>query len=99
MAKRHGQAFWQGHLAEWHRSNLTQRAYCAKHVLGEKAFYRWHRKEKESLAAKSCLTLVPVSVSTPATGNIVRLHSPGGWQIELPAGSTSWLVDLLRQLP
>lgn len=100
MAKRHGQEFWRAHLEAWRRSDLTQREYCASQGLGEKAFYRWRRKEREAVAsAKSSLTLVPVSVGAPVTGSIVRLHSPGGWRIELPAGSAPWLADLLRQLP
>jgi len=100
MAKRHGQEFWRVHLEAWRRSDLTQREYCASQGLGEKAFYRWRRKEREAVAsAKSSLTLVPVSVGAPVTGSVVRLHSPGGWRIELPAGSAPWLADLLRQLP
>jgi hypothetical protein len=100
MAKRHGQEFWRGHLEAWHRSDLTQRDYCAQQGLGEKAFYRWRRKEKEAVAsAKSSLTLVPVSVDASVTGSIIRLHSPGGWRIELPVSGTPWLADLLRQLP
>ena len=99
MARR-GAEFWRGQLEAWHRSDLTQREYCATHGLSEKSFYRWRAKEKEGLAAgQSLLTLVPVSVSTPAMGGIVRLHSPGGWRIELPAGDALWLTDLLRQLP
>ena len=31
MAKRHGAEFWQGHLAAWHQSDLTQMAYCTQH--------------------------------------------------------------------
>lgn len=100
MAKRHGQEFWRAHLEAWHRSDLTQKEYCASHGLGEKAFYRWRRKEKDVVAAaKLSLTLVPVSVGAPTLGNVVRLHSPGGWRIELQAGDTPWLTDLLRQLP
>ena len=101
MAKRHGAEFWAAHLATWHRSDLTQKEYCASHGLGEKAFYRWHRKEKEAAAAaKSSLTLVPVSVGTSTTGGVVRIHSPGGWRIELASSSSvAWLAALLRQLP
>ena len=99
MARR-GAEFWRGHLDAWHRSDLTQREYCATHGLSEKSFYRWRGKEKEALAAgQASLTLVPVNVSPHATGGIVRLHSPGGWRIELPVGEVSWLTDLLRQLP
>ena len=105
MAKRHGQEFWRAHLEAWHRSELTQREYCASRGLGEKAFYRWRRKEKEAVASGNpSLTLVPVSVApvsvgAPLTGSVVRLHSPGGWRIELPVGGAPWLADLLRHLP
>jgi len=100
MAKRHGAQFWRAHVEAWHRSDVTQREYCAKHGLAERACYRWRRKEQDAIAAaNSSLTLVPVSVGTPATGSVVRLHSPGGWRIELPDGNVSWLAELLRQLP
>lgn len=100
MAKRHGQEFWRAHLEAWYRSELTQREYCASQGLDEKAFYRWRRKETEAAAsAKPPLTLVPLSVRAPAAGDVIQLHSPSGWRIELPAGSAPWLADLLRQLP
>jgi len=100
MAKRHGAEFWREHIAAWHQSDLTQRAYCAQHGLGERAFYRWHSREKEAnVAGKAKLTLVPVCVGAPTAGNAIRLHSPGGWRIDLPSVEASWLADLLRHLP
>ena len=100
MAKRHGVEFWRGHILAWRKSDLTQVAYCAQHGLSLKSFYRWHRLEKEAIAAgKDTLTLVPASVAAPVPGNVIRLHSPGGWHIELPAGEAPWLADLLRRLP
>ena len=65
-------------------------------------FYRWHRKDKEAIAAaKAPLTLIPTHLGAPApvANNVVRLHSPGGWRIELPATNAPWLSDLLKQLP
>lgn len=100
MAKRETTEFWQGHLEGWRQSGLTQVAYCESNGLGIKSFYRWRRKEREAAqSTKLSLTLVPVSLGAPATGSVVRLHSPGGWRIELPAGGAPWLADLLRQLP
>lgn len=99
MAKRLGAEYWQWHLDAWRQSGLTQIAYCARHGLDVKTFYRWRRKGDAVALASSSLTLVPVSIGAPATGSIIRLHSPGGWRIELPAGGTPWLADLLRQLP
>ncbi len=98
MSKRRGRDYWQAHLDAWHQSDLTQAAYCISHGLSVKTFYRWRRKEKESVAADKPLTLVPVSVRASVAQDVVRLHSPGGWRIELPAGGT-WLGNLLRQLP
>jgi hypothetical protein len=100
MAKRQTTEFWQGHLEGWRQSGLTQVAYCASFGLGIKSFHRWRRKERDAAqSAKLPLTLVPLSLGAPATGSVVRLHSPGGWRIELPMGRVPWLADLLRQLP
>ena len=99
MSKRQGQAYWQKHLDAWQQSDLTQEAYCTSHGLSIKSFYRWRRKRKESIAAGKPLTLVPDSVGVSVARDVVRLHSPGGWRIELPSAGAAWLTDLLRQLP
>lgn len=99
MAKRHGPEFWREHVQNWCRSDVTQREYCATHGLSERAFHRWRSREKEAIAAaKSSLTLVPVSVGKPESDGVVRLRSPGGWEIELPGSSVPLLVGFLEQL-
>ena len=99
MAKRHGLAFWRKHVEEWCRSDLTQREYCANNGISERAFHRWRSREKETIAAaKATLTLVPVSVGAATAGNIVRLRSPDGWEIELPGSSVPLLIDFLKHL-
>ena len=88
------------HFESWHRSDLTQQDYCVSHALGEKTVYRWRHKEMDAAStAKSSLTLVPVSISAPATSNNVRIHNHGGWRIELQSEPTLWLAELFRQLP
>ena len=100
LQMRRGPEYWGRHLEAWHQSDLTQDAYCARHGLSTKTFYRWRRNEKEAVAAaKSALTLVPVRVGAPVTDSVVRLHSPGGWRIELASSSVATLAELLRQLP
>lgn len=101
MARREGPVYWQKHLEACKQSELTQKAYCAEHGLSTKTFYRWLRKEKDAATAtQPSLTLVPVSISVPAANRgILRLHSPGGWRIELPSDSALWLADVLRHLP
>lgn len=100
MAKRHGAEYWQSHLEAWHQSDLTQKAYCASQGLSVESLRRWRRRQKDaSAAAKATVTLVPVGLSAAATSNVVRLHSPGGWRIELPSSNISWLTDFLSELP
>ncbi len=95
MAKRHGPEYWRRHLEAWHQSDLTQKAYCASQGLSVESLRRWRRRER---AAKLSLTLVPVSVGSAGTGNVVRLRSPDGWEIELPSGSVPLLIDFLKHL-
>jgi hypothetical protein len=67
--------------------------------LGERAFHRWRGREKETIAAaKATLTLVPVSVGKPDSVSIVRVRSPGGWDIELPGSSVPLLIAILKDL-
>ncbi|MBU1663855.1 MAG: IS66 family insertion sequence element accessory protein TnpB [Gammaproteobacteria bacterium] len=99
MAARQGADYWRGHVQGWRQSGLSQIAYCERHALNIKSFCRWRRKQQATAAATPSLTLVPASVTAPVPGNVIRLHSPGGWQIELPAGEAPWLADLLRSLP
>jgi hypothetical protein len=99
MAKRHGLEYWRRHLEAWHQSDLTQKAYCASQGLSVESLRRWRRREKAALAAaKSSLTLVPVSVGMVAASNIVRLRSPDGWEIEMPGSSVPMLIDFLKHL-
>ena len=100
MAKRRGAEFWQKHLDAWYQSDRTQEAYCIRHGLSDKTFYRWPRKEKKTKAAGIlALTLMPVRVAASTPDNVIRLHSPSRWRIKLPVGGAIWLADLLRQLP
>jgi hypothetical protein len=100
MAKRQTAEFWGRHLEGWRQSGLTQVAYCATHGLQLKSFGRWRSKARTSAQTpSSLLTLVPVSLAAPVADSAIQLHSPGGWRIELPTGSASWLADFLRQLP
>ena len=99
MAKRHGAEYWRRHLEAWRQSDLTQKAYCASQGLSVESLRRWRRREKATLAAaKSSLTLVPVSVGKAETVSVVRLRSPRGWEIELPGSSVPLLVDVLKEL-
>ena len=99
MAKRHGLEYWRRHLEAWHQSEQTQKAYCASHGLSVESLRRWWRREKDTLAAaKSSITLVPVSMGRAEAVGVARLRSPGGWEIELPGNSVPLLIDFLKDL-
>ena len=86
--KRH---YWEGKIAAWLTSGLTQRAFCEREGLKRPTFDYWRRRIKPEptlatapRAAKERLTLVPVAVERRADEAIV-FKSPGGWQVTLPA--------------
>jgi hypothetical protein len=99
MARRRGEQFWRSHIEAWDQGELTQAAYCAAHGLSEKSFYRWRHKALANVSSSAPLTLVRVKVGSGATDSVVRVHSPGGWKIELPGAEVAWLAELLRRLP
>ncbi len=99
MAARQGSDYWQAQVEGWRASGLSQITYCEHHGLNIKSFRRWRTKLQRAATTAASLTLVPTSVGAQATAPAIRLHSPGGWRIELSTGNPAWLADLLRQLP
>ncbi len=99
MAARQGKDYWQAQIEGWRQSGQSQIAYCALHGLSIKSFRRWRTKLQRGAATAAALTLVPISVGVPATAPAIRLHSPGGWRIDLATANPAWLIDLVRQLP
>lgn len=70
-----GAEFWRGQLEAWHRSDLTQRDYCATHGLSEKSFYRWTMISATRLAETDFLngrSSVSIAANLRATGWGVR---------------------------
>ena len=97
MAVRQGVEHWREQVEGWRASGLSQIAYCEQHGLNIKSFRRWRTKLQRMAA--TALTQVPISVGAPVGAPAIRLHSPGGWRIELATSNPTWLADLLRQLP
>jgi hypothetical protein len=101
MVKRQTPEFWQDHIRAWQQSGTTQTAYCTTHGLHIKSFgRRLYQARSAARLSTPPLTLVPVSIThaTPIN-NIIQLHSPSGWRIELLSTSITGLAELLRQLP
>jgi hypothetical protein len=54
-------AFWSGHIEAWHRSGLSQGAYCRQHGLSQSSLSYW-RLAKASEKAAPFVTIVPVKL-------------------------------------
>ena len=91
----HGQEFWRAHLEAWHRSNQTQRAYCASQGIGEKAFYHWRRKEKEAVASAKWL----FAGSERAGKRAAAIQCLLGTAKLNGLDPHAWLKDTLEKLP
>ena len=94
------QEFWLAHVQAWQQSGLTQRAYCRQHNLksADVLGYWIHRDKRRQ---PPTLTLVPAQVPASAHSSAdIRLTSPLGWQLALPAHvAPQWIAQLLQQLP
>ena len=99
---------WTKRIKHWETSGLTQRAYCERESLKYSTFDYWRRQIGAAGPAinpvakaknPKRLTLVPLRLLNQSRSESMRLHSPGGWQLELPgAVEAVWLATLLRQL-
>ncbi len=69
-------SFWQGQVADWQDSGLTQKAYCEEQGLRYTAFGYWVRKLRRAAKPsprKKPTSFVPVVPDT-ATGLILLCH-------------------------
>ena len=103
-------AYWRRHFERWQSSGLTRRAYCAREGLALSTFDHWRREARKAAQRDSAsvpatlpntsLTLVPVRIDAPEEISGVRLQSPAGWQVTLPAKlNPEVLATLVARLP
>lgn len=59
--KRH---YWQGHIALWQKSGLSQAEYCRQNALEIKKFWYWQRKHAR--AASGPVVFYPLVPATPS---------------------------------
>ena len=85
-------------LARYHRSQLTQREFAARHGIGYSTLSKWLRLERDVGPAKVSFQEVRLPNPTPRwPGQVV---SPQGWIVRLQNSSElQTLPQLLRALP
>jgi hypothetical protein len=99
--------YWEGKIAAWQASGLTQRAFCEREQLKRPTFDYWRRRIKPETEpattprqTSKCLTLVPVQVERVGSdAPSMELHGPGGWRLIMSAAvGARWLAALLQSL-
>lgn len=91
---------WRRRLADWRRSGLTVRAYCAQRGLPEANFYAWRRElrrrdERRAAGTTAATTFVPVRVLPPPVAAPLELLLRDGRVLRIPAGFDA---DTLRRV-
>ena len=58
-------AYWTEHIAAWHKSGLSQGAYCRRHGLSQSSLSYWRKRLATSAGEEvaPCFAIVPVSLS------------------------------------
>jgi hypothetical protein len=100
--------YWEGRIAAWQTSGLTQRAFCERERLKRPTFDYWRRRIKpQALPVQRKpqhvvrpMTLVPVQVERSGSDAApMELHGPGGWRLIVPvAVDARWLAALMQSL-
>jgi len=99
--------FWQGHIAGWEASGLSQLVYCSNNNLAVATFGYWRRKLKRLSGATDKPRFYPLAVAslrqTPEPhedGKPLRLHLAGDrFVVEIDnCFSSSTLQQLVRAL-
>ena len=54
--------YWTEHIATWHKSGLSQGAYCRRHGLSQSSLSYWRKRlgATDDVGVASFVTIVPV---------------------------------------
>ena len=104
MAKTDKQRMWTRRIAEWERSGMSRRTWCAANEVSVHTFDYWRRRLREQplTSASPRQTLMPVVVKSAPFAS-----SPAAIEIALPSGialraqsmvDARWLAALVREI-
>lgn len=100
VANKEREQLWQGRVAQWRASGLSQRAYAIEQGFPIRQVGYWVRRLAKPQGAA---VLLPVRMTTPAppvpATDAISLCSERGWTLTLPSDvPASWLAELMRAL-
>ena len=85
-------------MTRFHRSQLTQRDFAARHGIGLSTLSKWVRLERDAVPAK--VKFHEVRLPTPTLRWPIEVVSPQGWIVRWQNSSeVQMLPQLLRALP
>ncbi len=97
VSNKERQKVWEGRVAQWRASGLSQRAYAIEQGFPIRQVGYWVRRLTRSQAVSGLLPVrVAPAVSAPPA---ISLRSERGWTLSLPGDvPASWLAELMRAL-
>lgn len=90
MTQNEKRTYWQQHLQDWSKSQLSQKAYCQSHNLSLATFGYWRKRLAETAAPRK---LIPLATSTVTAS--VNIYLPGGIYLEVPAGAVADILPVV----
>ena len=84
-------AYWTKHIVFWHKSGLSQRAYCRRHGLSQSSLSYWRKRLGATNDGEfaSFVTIVPVLLLASAQADMATapepllVHVGDGFRIEI----------------
>jgi hypothetical protein len=81
-------------IAQWQRSDLSQKAYCSLHKLPYHVFHYWYRVYRKNKADTG--SFIPLHITHEHNKDVITITGMSGIKIQIPLTANS--VVLIKQL-
>jgi transposase len=89
---------WRKIVEGYAKSGMKVMAYCARHGISDKSYYYWKRRFGQEPASEKN-DFIKISGSSETDKGVLRIKTPGGFQVEVPEGMDSIFVkDIIAGL-
>ncbi|BAH75341.1 IS66 family insertion sequence element accessory protein TnpA [Solidesulfovibrio magneticus] len=70
--------YWTEHIAAWHKSGLSQGAYCRRHGLSQSSLSYWRKRlgATDDVGVASFVTIVPVPLLASTQADMLTAPEP-----------------------
>ncbi len=96
--KRRSRAEWESIIAEQESSGERVSTWCRQRHVHAQSFYQW-RKRLRSTPEEQAGSFIRIE-ATEGVGQLVRIHTPKGYRVEVPSGTDgAYVRRLLEAIP